>query len=201
MLMLVTTSASSPNLSGTAPKTARPLIRVPYSIVFVLLQAPYDVVGRIIRAALGLPAPAHSNPLLRDRSVITPPAQQTCSSIILEAEMVAFNETRDCIDEFWRISQMKERDDKSGARWVWPYCGLEAQLVLMPSPSSVMIAESQLESDVSQMTNSTISPGVSPRKQAVKELHFQLVFFDVLLLDGRSLVQGAPNNAQDKRYD
>lgn len=68
----------------------------------------------------------------------------------------------------------------------------------MCRPVSVMIAESQLETDVSQMTTSTISPGLSPRKQAVKELHFKLVFFDILLLDGRSLVHGAPARANLK---
>lgn len=121
-------------------------------------------------------------------------ARRPVSSVILEAEMVAFNETRSCIDEFWRIGQIKDRDDKSGARSDRPrgFTPLKEHRLNQERHTvrSVLTAESFVETDVSQTTNSTVSPMVHRRRPREKELHFQLVFFDVLYLNGQSLLQG-----------
>lgn len=135
-----------------------------------------------------MPLSQHRSGILEERSMYTPASLCPVTSIIVEAEMVAFNETHSCIDEFWRIGQMKARDDKSGARSVLPQ---SSESATETKDISIIIPESHIDSDVSQTTSGSTTPDMWRRGQGEKVLHFQLVFFDVLYLNGQSLLHGA----------
>lgn len=124
----------------------------------------------IVREALGL-----SHRSVQDLSKIvcrkSLPAKQVTTDIILEAEMIAFSDTLGRIDEFWRIRSLVE----STAR------GVRSNRKI----SCVELPEDQPDSQCSILSNAS---DASTR-------HLALVFFDILYLDGVSLL-GEPYSAR-----
>ncbi|KDQ19564.1 hypothetical protein BOTBODRAFT_28144 [Botryobasidium botryosum FD-172 SS1] len=124
----------------------------------------------IIRAALALPpcdSGAHYPELLTARLSGQHDERQSSvkTSIILDAEMVTYSEEIDSIDEFWRIRSLIETTALSARRRFRP-------VPKDGTPSQEHIGHS-LESDAS----------------AGGTRHFMVVFFDILLLNGVSLVK------------
>ncbi|KAH9935976.1 uncharacterized protein BXZ73DRAFT_89463 [Epithele typhae] len=110
------------------------------------------------------------HPLIRDAFGLSPPESPTdvtkCSfkrSLIVEAEMVAFSDAHDRVDEFWRIRELVE-STAIGVRHKTPQC-----------PSD------QFQSDTQTSMMSDDASGDGAR-------HLALVFFDVLLVDDVSLL-------------
>ena len=82
---------------------------------------------------------------------------------MIEAEMCAFNEIYGRIDEFWRIDQAKKGNYKVPTR------------------------EESQHSTQSSQTSTVASDGtILPPEIA---LHLVLVFFDVIMLNGESLIR------------
>ncbi|KAG9037569.1 hypothetical protein FRB95_005151 [Tulasnella sp. JGI-2019a] len=122
----------------------------------------------IILGALGLETRHGKDAKLASRVAATiGPPRRINTSVILEAEMVCYNEANDCIDEFWRIRSLVEATAQGGrAR----FNGNRFQAP--PSPGT-------LGGCMHESLRSTGEDGGNR--------HFMLVFFDVLLLDGRTL--------------
>ncbi|KAI9062683.1 hypothetical protein FKP32DRAFT_1652628 [Trametes sanguinea] len=116
----------------------------------------------VIYDALGIP---HADPFVLEGSNAGPCQPTFKHSIVVEAEMVAYSDVLERIDEFWRIRSLVGKT-AIGVR----------HKSLPPAPSST-----QLEAMETQC--SMISNGSDGGTR-----HLALVFFDVLLLDGVSLL-------------
>ncbi|KAF8603783.1 hypothetical protein BDV93DRAFT_544423, partial [Ceratobasidium sp. AG-I] len=152
----------------------------------------------VIRAALGLPQPSETQgiqpapPLLLQRimgeednsqhahETILATGAKTRTvrrSVILEGEMVAYDESRGEIDEFWRVRGLVE-STAIGVRARKPVNRFE---------------EPQAESFDSNSTSSQNTLHSQPNSSThtthpVPKRHLALIFFDVLALDGQSLL-------------
>ncbi|QRV88820.1 ATP-dependent DNA ligase [Ceratobasidium sp. AG-Ba] len=149
----------------------------------------------IIQAALGLPPDSKrpgiivpsllvermTNKNSEDRSKHTPetlpgvgePTRVVRKSVILECEMVAYDELRGKIDEFWRVRSLVENTA----------IGVRARRVQdEPEPESFPSNSTASQPNGQHHT-------AKPEPQAIR--HLALVFFDILYLDGQSLLDTA----------
>ncbi|KAG8861441.1 hypothetical protein FRB96_002890 [Tulasnella sp. 330] len=119
--------------------------------------------------SLGLPTLHDDDPRLDSRTRVSAhPARRVGTSVILEAEMVCYNEGKACIDEFWRIRSLVEATAQGGrAR----FNGSNFQAPTEPGT-------------LDDVHESLLSTGEDSGNR-----HFMLVFFDVLLLDGKNLTR------------
>lgn len=124
----------------------------------------------IIRAALSLDF-SHPDAVLdsrlTSRLATSPPSKISATRYILEGEMVPFNEEEDRIDEFWKLATVKHS--------------------VVPTK---VIADSQ----DSIKTGYTGDDGSFEGDAGLERLHLMIVWFDVLLLDGETLLEGKSNS-------
>ncbi|PLW58699.1 hypothetical protein PCANC_00264 [Puccinia coronata f. sp. avenae] len=120
----------------------------------------------LIRATLGLQSSSTSELL---ESHPRPTTFQSIESGIFEAEMVAWNLAKDQVDEFWRISEMKNTP------WGRPK-GVDNGDKSVPE-----FTESQIDGmDTQQLSD-------------LDSRHLALCFFDVIYLNGQSLLERSYN--------
>jgi hypothetical protein len=121
----------------------------------------------VIRCALGLDPDRFSSDIrLLDRAAAAPPSKHAVRTIIIEAEMVAYNERTGQIDEFWRISNLKHGVDTHSSQGA----GTEES------------TQTTHESQMRRTEKAQVEPGPDKR-------HYMLVFFDVLELNGTSFLR------------
>lgn len=123
------------------------------------------IAHRIIRASLGLSV-GHVDerryPHLRQRVRATEPAT-LLQRLILEGEIVCYNESTNCIDEFWKLAYVKGGSDLAT-------CADE-------------------ESQASGSTGHTLSGFQQSRADDLRAtVHLMIVWFDVLLVQEQSLL-------------
>ncbi|KIO24857.1 hypothetical protein M407DRAFT_25816 [Tulasnella calospora MUT 4182] len=126
----------------------------------------------VIQASLGFPitTPIQDELILERRGSNLDFSRQVQRTAILEAELVCYNESEKRIDEFWRIRSLLE-STAQGARSRFHAARLRS-LDAREEDSQDNIHQDSLESNASD----------GGRR------HFMLVFFDVLYVDGASLV-------------
>jgi DNA ligase-4 len=120
----------------------------------------------IIRAALSLNfsrSDALLDSRLASRLATSPQSKLSATRYILEGEMVPFNEEEDRIDEFWKLATVKHNIVPTG-----------------------VVANSQ----DSVETGFTGGDGSAEVEAGLDRLHLMIVWFDVLLLDGETLLDG-----------
>ncbi|GAA5862001.1 hypothetical protein JCM1840_006904 [Sporobolomyces johnsonii] len=125
----------------------------------------------IIRASLGLSFDAHL--LLASR--LHPSRHSSSSSpptkLVLEGEMVPYDESRSCIDEFWKLACAKEGRDVSHKERQNDGAGREEE-----------------ESHQTGLTGKTPSPRRA-KKEDPPSVHLMVVWFDVLMIEDESLLE------------
>ncbi|GAA6059260.1 hypothetical protein JCM10212_006653 [Sporobolomyces blumeae] len=123
----------------------------------------------ITRAAVGLPFDrfgATSHPLLASRLFGFRPLHAAPTKLILEGEMVPFNEDEEQIDEFWKLNSVKTgRED--------------------PAPRG----RSEQDSIETGGTGATPSPRRGRGMSQIPNLHLMVVWFDMLLVGDESLLE------------
>ncbi|KAK4698270.1 hypothetical protein P7C70_g8011, partial [Phenoliferia sp. Uapishka_3] len=146
----------------------------------VAVETKYDG-ERIIRASLGLPLTFQES--LSDHRLAglvssSPTVPTPHTRLILEGEMVSYNETDKRIDEFWTLASVK-------------HGGI---------PTDYLAADVPTNSQDSTSTGHTNSPGGRGARRNLLDdapsMHLMVVWFDVLLLDETSLVR---EKYQDRR--
>ncbi|GAA5927226.1 hypothetical protein JCM1841_004252 [Sporobolomyces salmonicolor] len=130
----------------------------------------------IIRASLGLPFDRFSrssHPLLASRlhPLRLPSSSSPPTKLILEGEMVPYDESRSCIDEFWKLSCAKVGRDVPPEELRSGGAGREEE-----------------ESHETGLTGKTPSPRRAKREEP-PGLHLMVVWFDVLMIDEESLLE------------
>ncbi|KAG8984225.1 hypothetical protein FRB90_005470, partial [Tulasnella sp. 427] len=135
--------------------------------------ASHWCLASIIQASLGLPITAvtHDELLLERSDTIVNNVARFHQNAILEAELVCYNESEKRIDEFWRIRSLLE-STAQGARSRFHAARLRTLDARGAEDTQNGIHQDSLESNASD----------GGRR------HFMLVFFDVLYLDGTSLL-------------
>ncbi|KAG8827284.1 hypothetical protein FRC19_004490 [Serendipita sp. 401] len=137
----------------------------------------------IIRTALGIPQEHFQQPFLMERATHIQLRKGFQTTVILEAEMVAFSERTRSIDEFWRIRDLIATTAQGPRR-----------RVRRVHPKTSPILQDSLDSD-GEPTEPIIFPspegGHSLDSNGTDEeyRHFMLIFFDILYIDGRSLLK------------
>ncbi|GAA6011978.1 hypothetical protein JCM10207_003447 [Rhodosporidiobolus poonsookiae] len=148
----------------------------------------------IIRAGLDLPLSpldATLHPLLFQRLLSSTssnaPSPFPPTKLVLEGEMVPYDESRGCIDEFWRLGEAKQGREDGGFRPAGP-CTWRS--------GGGYRGRRQEESGETGATDVTPSPrqplDASPDGQAQAargmNLHLMVVWFDLLVVDDESLL-------------
>ncbi|KAG8836098.1 hypothetical protein FRC17_010031 [Serendipita sp. 399] len=137
----------------------------------------------IIRTALGIPEEQCHQPFLKERRDSVQLQKGFQSTVVLEAEMVPFSERTRTIDEFWRIRDLIAATAQGPRRRF-----NKAQ----PKPSPIF--QDSLDSN-GEPTEPLAFPspeyGHSLDSNGTDEghRHFMLVFFDILYIDGRNLLE------------
>ncbi|KAG8965975.1 hypothetical protein FRC03_012710 [Tulasnella sp. 419] len=137
----------------------------------------------IIESALGLPLRRDDDPRLIQRAATSKSPQNRVShSVILEAEMVCYNEKNHQIDEFWRIRSLIEYTSEGArARFRRRNYGNSSR------------AQVESQDDAPEYDESLKSNGTDHGHR-----HFMLVFFDILALDGQNLLNSPYRNRREK---
>ncbi|KAG8917729.1 hypothetical protein FRC02_002899, partial [Tulasnella sp. 418] len=137
----------------------------------------------IIESALGLPLRCDDDPQLIQRAATSKSPQNRVShSVILEAEMVCYNEKNHQIDEFWRIRSLIEYTSEGArARFRRRNYGKSSR------------AQVESQDDAPEYDESLKSNGTDHGNR-----HLMLVFFDILALDGQNLLNSPYRNRREK---
>jgi len=121
----------------------------------------------LIRAALGLPSSSPSASLTPHPR---PTTLENVKSGIFEAEMVAWNMSREQVDEFWRINELKLKP--------W---------------QKLKVVDSERDRSTSPLTESQIGDMNTQDLSDRESRHLALCFFDVIYLNGQSLLECSYN--------
>ncbi|PVF99886.1 hypothetical protein CPB86DRAFT_730576 [Serendipita vermifera] len=142
----------------------------------------------IIRAALGLPQRSVQHPYLSIRLSDDRPFRPLKSGGILEAEMVAYSENLQRIDEFWRIRSLLSSPHKIPVDCEIGFT-LETELESRnpQDPTTNGISGRELDLSLEYSPEERCSLESDGTDQDTR--HFMLVFFDALFLDGRNLLK------------
>ena len=105
---------------------------------------------------------------LLDRTVGAAPSKHPVHTCIIEAEMVAYNERTGKIDEFWRISNLKNGINTNSSQ----------------DPHTEESTQTSHESLPHKKRKLAQQAGQEKR-------HFKLVFFDLLELNGTSYIRSS----------
>ncbi|KAK4056834.1 hypothetical protein OIO90_002084 [Microbotryomycetes sp. JL221] len=139
----------------------------------------------IIRASLGIPAESYDSqlqPLLPERVDSTMlHRSQAPRRLIIEGEMVPFNEERQCIDEFWRLPFAKTGDEKP----LWP-----------GSPQSSVLTGHTDSQDEETYASQYLR--IEALGQFGQKIHLMVVWFDVLLVGDKSLLDVSYEERRDR---
>ncbi|KAG8788433.1 hypothetical protein FRC15_004408 [Serendipita sp. 397] len=154
----------------------------------------------IIRTALGIPQEHFQQPFLMERATHIQLRKGFQTTVILEAEMVAFSERTRSIDGMVRIKSLNLVDHQCLVEF-WRIRDLIATTAQGPRrrvrrvhPKTSPILQDSLDSD-GEPTEPIIFPspegGHSLDSNGTDEeyRHFMLIFFDILYIDGRSLLK------------
>ncbi|GJJ11411.1 hypothetical protein Clacol_005644 [Clathrus columnatus] len=130
----------------------------------------------IIRAALGLPVQDSQYPQLLSRVESHLPRFKT--SVILDAEMVAFSERDSCIDEFWRIRSLVDSTA----------VGIRGVKYHADKKEVVFASQSTQANDTSNDNVESVENSLASNASDCSTRHLKLVFFDVIFVDGEILL-------------
>lgn len=135
------------------------------------------------------PVPAHL--AYRTARALGPSSRklkEPITSIILEGEMVCYNESTEQIDEFGYVHECSVNERQSGAPGP-----LQAKPKFDNCSRNPNVKWDNDLLESSQTTTTTSSGGTGSQgmeEPSVTERHVKVVWFDVLMLNGRSLIFG-----------